>query len=188
MLSGLPLINISGYSSIGATNSDPRGRVDDNYQLFGNVSHTLGNHAFKYGYEFRRTFIKSFFDAGYRGKLSFPDPASFLAGIPDGGFSAGGGSVRHTFENNSGLYFQDSWRVTNRFTFNYGIRRDYYGVLGESDGQSVPRRRRTSQHSTWSKVQLLAGRELQRPLAVAGGLELHGRVDVSFNPDHMHGG
>ena len=36
---GLPTIAVKGaYSPIGATASDARGRIDTNYQLFGNVS------------------------------------------------------------------------------------------------------------------------------------------------------
>ena len=41
--------------SIGANTSLPRGRVDTNWQLFGNVSYNPGRHKLKFGYEFRRT-------------------------------------------------------------------------------------------------------------------------------------
>ena len=34
-----------------------------------------------------------------------------------------------------GAYFQDSWRLTNRLTANYGIRWDYFGVIGEQNNQ-----------------------------------------------------
>ena len=127
---GLPTIDIGAYSPIGATASDSRGRVDTNYQLFGNVSMTKGQHSFKAGYEWRRTFIDSFIDSGHRGKLVFSSLADFLSGTIDGGSSASGDGTRYSYQNNSGAYLLDSWRMSKRITVNYGLRWDYFGVIG----------------------------------------------------------
>ena len=121
------------YSVLGAGPSDSRGRVDTNYQLFGNVSYVKGRHSFKMGYEWRRTFINSFIDGGHRGSLTFNSLQDFLAGTVDGGSSAAGYSTRYTYQNDSGAYFQDSWRLSNRITLNYGLRWDYFGVVGENN-------------------------------------------------------
>ena len=40
---------------------------------------------------------------------------------------------RHTFENGFAFYLQDSFRVTPRLTLNYGLRWDYFGVVGEKN-------------------------------------------------------
>jgi len=130
---GLPTIDVGSYSPIGATSSDSRGRVDTNYQLFGNVSLIKGKHSYKAGYEWRRTFINSFIDSGHRGKLVFDSLADFLSGAIDGGASADGDGTRYSFQNNSGVYFLDSWRLTNRITLNYGLRWDYFGVIGANN-------------------------------------------------------
>lgn len=146
---GLPTINVGDLSPIGATASDSRGRVDTNYQLFGNVSLTEGRHSFKAGYEWRRTFINSFIDSGHRGKLNFSghtvtDPNTgaqtvfsglddFLSGYIDGGSSAEGNGTRYSYQNNSGAYLLDSWRLSSRITLNYGLRWDYFGVIGAKD-------------------------------------------------------
>jgi len=143
---GLPTISVSGYSPIGSTASDSRGRIDTNYQLFGNVSLVKGRHSFKTGYEWRRTFIDSFIDSGHRGTLDFTghtvtDPITneqttytalqdFLSGTIDGGSSTAGDGTRYSYQNNNGVYFLDSWRLSNRLTVNYGLRWDYYGVIG----------------------------------------------------------
>jgi hypothetical protein len=127
---GLPTIDVAAYSPIGATASDSRGRVDTNYQLFGNVSLTKGRHSYKAGYEWRRTFINSFIDSGHRGKLVFNSLDDFLAGNIDGGSSADGDGTRDSYQNGSGAYLLDSWRLSNRVTMNYGLRWDYYGVIG----------------------------------------------------------
>ena len=131
---GLPEMQFGdGTATIGANVSLPRGRVDTNTQFFTNVSYSSGNHNWKWGYEFRRTSVNGFFDAGYRGVLDFSSFNDFLAGTPTGGRSAEGYSGRHTYQNNHAVYFQDNWRVTPRFTFNYGVRWDYYGVIGEEN-------------------------------------------------------
>ena len=109
---GLPQIGVDGFATLGANSSVPRGRVDTNTQLFGNVSYTAGKHNWKFGYEFRRTFVDGFFDSGYRGKLSFETLDDFIAGTPTGGRQAQGNSSRQTFQNNNSLYLQDSFHVS----------------------------------------------------------------------------
>jgi len=126
----LPTIDVGSYSPIGATSSDSRGRIDTNYQLFGNVSLVKGRHSYKAGLEWRRTFINSFIDSGHRGKLVFSSLDDFLSGSIDGGSSATGDSTRYSYQNSGGAYLLDSWRASSKITVNYGIRWDYFGVIG----------------------------------------------------------
>jgi hypothetical protein len=131
---GLPKITVgSGFSVIGATTSIPRSRVDSNWHFIDNYSWKSGRHDIKFGYEFRRTTIQLIQDNTYRGKLTFPDLSTFLQGDPNGGKITQGSSKRHSFENNHGFYIQDSFRWTNRLTLNYGMRWDYFGVVGEKN-------------------------------------------------------
>jgi hypothetical protein len=130
--SGLPVINVAGFASVGANLSTPRGRVDTNWHFIDNFSWRAGTrHNLKAGYEFRRTFINGFFDAGYRGRLDFDSLEDFLAGRLSGGRSARGDSRRGTFQNSHGAFVQDSYRWRSNVTFNLGLRWDYYGVIGE---------------------------------------------------------
>jgi hypothetical protein len=128
---GLPQIKVSGFATLGANTSVPRGRTDTNWQFDDNVSYSAGRHNWKFGWEFRRTFVDGFFDSGYRGSLSFASLDDFIAGTPDGGRQAQGNSSRQTFQNNNSLYIEDSFRVLRRVTLNYGIRWEYFGVIGE---------------------------------------------------------
>jgi hypothetical protein len=135
---GLPTIVVSGLSPIGSTASDSRGRVDTNYQLFGNVSLVKGRHSYKAGYEWRRTFINSFIDSGHRGKLVFDSLDDFLSGTIDtesgsGTGSAEGSGTRYSYQNGSGAYLLDSWHLNGKITLNYGLRWDYFGVVGAKD-------------------------------------------------------
>ncbi len=135
---GLPFIRIrndaiGGIASIGSNLSVPRARTDVNYHFIDNFSWKVGGHDLKLGYEFRRTTVDAFFDAGYRGRLDFDSLADFLSGTLSGGRSARGNSDRNTFQNSHTLYLQDSWRFNRNLTLNAGVRWDYFGVIGEKN-------------------------------------------------------
>ena len=128
---GLPSIGVSGYATLGGNNYLPRGRTDRNWQAFANVSYNTGGHHVKAGYEYRRTTVDQFVNFGYRGVLSFDTLDDFVAGRVTGGRSAIGDSHRNTFQNNHSLYAQDNYQVSRQLTLNYGLRWDYYGVIGD---------------------------------------------------------
>jgi len=130
---GLPAIGVTGFSQIGATNSVPRNRVDSNWHFVDDYSWKKGKHDLKFGYEFRRTTILQKFEPRFRGFLSFPDLTTFLEGTPDDGFQNTGNTVRHSFQNSHGFFIQDGYRATTRLTLNYGMRWDYFGVVGEKN-------------------------------------------------------
>ncbi len=143
--SGLPIILVSvtpsGASSFfaqpGANSTDPRHRVDSNIQVIDSFSWKINKHDVKFGFEFRRTSIQQYLDKYFRGRLKFGDLSAFLAGIDKSGVTASlqyfGNTVRHTFENDYGGYFQDSFHVASRLTLNYGVRWDYFGVIAEKN-------------------------------------------------------
>ena len=130
---GLPVINVGDFAGLGANKSNPRGRIDTNYQYFTNFSYNSGKHNWKYGFEWRRTGVNEYFDLNHRGKLSFDTLADFLSGTIDGGSQTIGDSHRHMYQGNYAFYMQDSFRFTHRLTINYGVRWDYFGVIGEKD-------------------------------------------------------
>jgi hypothetical protein len=133
---GLPQIRIQddlGIANIGATLSVPRARTDINYQLIDNFSWKLTRHDLKFGYEFRRTTVDQFFDAGYRGRLDFGSLADFLSGTLSGGRAARGNSNRFTSQNSHAGYLQDTFRWSPQLTLNLGLRWDYFGVIDEKN-------------------------------------------------------
>ncbi|MGE5207612.1 MAG: TonB-dependent receptor domain-containing protein, partial [Chlamydiota bacterium] len=130
---GLPIMLVGSFAQLGTTSGDPRSRVDTNNQLIDNFSWKLNKHDVKFGFEFRRTTIAHIFNKYFRGRLNFDTLSDFLAGNVGGGFQYFGNSKRHTAENSYGLYVQDSFRVTPRFTLNYGLRWDYFGIVHEKN-------------------------------------------------------
>jgi hypothetical protein len=155
---GLPVISVGNpngfspdlsFAGLGANKSNPRGRVDSNLQYLNNFSYNRGNHNWKFGYEFRRTSVNQYFDLNHRGKLSFSDTKvippvgqpivttgleNFLLGnVTGGGSQTQGDSRRNTYQNNHAFYLQDNFRLSHKLTLNYGLRWDYYGVIGEKN-------------------------------------------------------
>jgi len=133
---GLPLIRIQddlGIANIGATLSVPRARTDINYQVIDNFSWKLNRHDLKFGYEYRRTTVDQFFDAGYRGRLDFGSLEDFLSGTLSGGRAARGNSTRFTSQSSHAGYLQDTFRWSPSLTFNLGLRWDYFGVIDEKN-------------------------------------------------------
>ena len=139
--SGLPIILVSvtpsGGSSFfaqpGANSTDPRHRVDSNVQFIDGFSWKINKHDVKFGFEFRRTSVQQYFDKYFRGRLKFANLSTFLEGTVSSGLQYSGDTIRHTYENDFGLYFQDSFHLTPRLTLNYGLRWDDFGVIAEKD-------------------------------------------------------
>jgi hypothetical protein len=130
---GLPIITTGSFAQLGASSSDPRHRFDTNNQLIDNFSWKLNKHDIKFGGDFYRTSIQQYFDKYFRGKLEFSDLTDLLDGTVDGGFQYAGDTLRHTFENSYGFFVQDSFRATQHLTINYGLRYDFFGVIGEKN-------------------------------------------------------
>lgn len=135
---GLPVINVGGFAQIGASASDPRHRVDANWDFVDNVSWTMNKHVIKFGYEFRRTSITQDLGTNFRGKLKFLTLTDFLNGdVTNGtnspGSIAAGDGLRHDYQNNHGLYVQDAYKLTSNITLNAGLRWDYFGVVSEKN-------------------------------------------------------
>lgn len=133
---GLPTIKVTGLASLGSSGfSNPRNRVDSNWQFFDNFSWKLNKHDLKFGYEFRRTTVNSFNDLNERGTLSFGGLQNFLSGTLHSGTQIVGNTSRNAFQNSNALYIQDAYRVSSQLTVNLGLRWDYFGVIGEQHNQ-----------------------------------------------------
>jgi hypothetical protein len=144
-LDGLLALNLSNtnISSLGTQESTTS--FDDHvWQFEDSVTWTQGRHNIKFGGQFWRQIIKTFY-AGNNGQLGLMDfdgrftsnvigsagggtgdgGADFVLGLP---FQYGRGvSTGKTWQQSSniiGIYAQDTWRVTDRLTLNLGLRYD----------------------------------------------------------------
>src|SRR5438067_8547281 len=87
--------------------------------------------SFKYGLDFDFEKIDNFFPGNFSGAYTFNSYADFAAGRPFSftqGFAGAGteGALTRPNVNEYAFYLQDSWRVTDRLTLNYGVRYDFF--------------------------------------------------------------
>ncbi|MBV9308340.1 MAG: TonB-dependent receptor, partial [Acidobacteriaceae bacterium] len=125
---GPPYLIVSGYSSIGNPITGPQNTYQNDYQGFYSLSATRGAHSLKFGAELDRQQINPTLGIATNGFFVFApfpvsDPfGSFLLGQPVQFFQGGGDFNRGLRKWITAGYAQDEWRVTPRFTLNYGLR------------------------------------------------------------------
>ena len=145
--SGLAIMAISAYTSLGDATYIPLLTLDNMFQETGSVSYIHGSHSIRVGADLRRRQTDIFQSATSKGQFNFDanltnDPsgataasgnsmASFLLGYP-------ASTTRSKFLVYPGLrnwetdtFVQDDWRATRWLTLNLGVRWDYFGATTE---------------------------------------------------------
>jgi hypothetical protein len=134
--SGVPSIAVNGFAGLGEPTNFPQVRTDHTYQLADSLSWTIGNHAFKFGGDFRRFQSNGTIVGNGRGSFTFnaqtatsPSTgyamADLLLGLPT---NTARSPLSPRIYDRTGLYagfLQDDWKVSPRLTFNIGLRYEY---------------------------------------------------------------
>lgn len=138
-----PAVSISGVASFGTLSGSPTGRQNQLAEFADNLSYRARAHAIRVGVDFLYNDDTITFPRSYRGSYSFSSLANFLSGAYNtSGFT-------QTFANNTvaqtnpnfGVYAQDEWKLSPRFTLNLGIRYDleYLRTIATQSGNVSPR-------------------------------------------------
>lgn len=187
-----PFINISGYGSMGTTNSQVKANVNNTYGLTGSLTKIYRQHSIIAGAQLRKNqfnaFSPFFF---YNGQIAFNGEmtnqngaanqtvnaaADFLLGLvktaqyelpqPETG--------RRNY--NLALFVQDDWKMTERLTLNLGLRWEYESPM-------------TVAHNIYSQFDpvsgnlLVAGKNASNTLNVDASKKNFGpRVGLAFSP------
>src|SRR5439155_24224043 len=125
-----PQINVSGVMMFGGINGFPQGRGDTSFQYSDTLSWIHGRHSLKFGGEFRR-FRNNNFNTATGGVITFPTLAAFLSGNPNSAIQTQlpvTNSLRVSALDTFGQY---DFKMTNRLTWNLGLRWEYNGVPSE---------------------------------------------------------
>src|SRR3989440_1167567 len=140
--SGLPTINVSGgFAPLGSTSNLPQGRITNTYELFDNVSLIapfapprspgVGRaHA-------RREDARRFLDGSARGQFSFSNFADFAAGRVNTATLLFGSTLAYWQRYPWDAYWQDTYKVKDNFTLNYGVRYEYPSAIHQVRNQAT---------------------------------------------------
>ena len=158
---GLPGFTFGGLSNLGGNNFLPSDEVSQTLQITDDFTKIYGKHNFKTGIEYQHVKFSTLQPAYSRGQFDYngtytdvPNSNQNTTGIAQfllppqlstvpGGVNYSGGSdqvqasnINKTYDvkNYFAAYFQDDWKVSPKFTINLGLRWDYFGPLGESNG------------------------------------------------------
>jgi hypothetical protein len=147
---GIPRIEIEGLGfnenriRFGARRSDTTPAIFDQktFEIRNTLTQVFGNHAVKYGFEFRREISDNDLSGNARPLFTFPNLFNFAndAAVfqeidvdPRTGEQA---SARRNFRNNIyGLFVQDDWKARPNLTLNLGLRYEYYSPIKEGQNR-----------------------------------------------------
>jgi len=142
-LRGSPFFRIGSFDLIGSTPKVGRDTVA--VSASDTLSYIKGSHQLRFGGGVSQGRIDGFYRAGGRGNFTFNGSqgpwrsltidnnilslADFLAGYVFQSSIAVGDPERFVTVNGFNLFIHDSWQVTRRLNFNYGLRYEYSGPL-----------------------------------------------------------
>jgi hypothetical protein len=134
-------VNIPGAAYFGREPYSTVDRIERRFQFSDNGTITRGRHTFKVGVDANLLQLRSakqqIFELDFGGDVTFdaesvlPSPAPAFTGLQTYGvgfpttYIQGIGQSNQPFDNLPfGFFAQDTWRVTRKFTLNYGVRYD----------------------------------------------------------------
>jgi len=146
----VPTFTFPGGINFGTNTNVPQQSIQKKWQLRDDISIIKGHHSFKTGFDYVwEPELGGFFEFNPTLEIDFFDDPSVIttnaAKYPQGFATPGAVSGMsdtagdpHFFLNNGakmfGLYFQDDWKVTRRFTLNLGLRWDKdFNLIGGGD-------------------------------------------------------
>jgi hypothetical protein len=129
---GLPFIQLSGGFTIGNNGEGELPQVGNSFQWSDSLSKVVGNHSLKFGGDVRRQRFDQTLYFDVSGEYFFDGTSSnttggdtvfsdYLLGFP-GSYGQGSAQVENVRSTSLYLFAQDSWKIKQNVTLNYGLR------------------------------------------------------------------
>jgi hypothetical protein len=140
--SGLPTVGVTGgYATLGTANNYPQGRITNTYELFDNMSWIApfgaSRHSFRWGIHMRREEARRFLDSSFRGTFNFQSWSDFAAGLVNTSTFHSGSTLAYWRRIPFDLYWQDTFKLKDNLTLNYGIRYEYPSAIYQARKQAT---------------------------------------------------
>ena len=140
--SGLPTIGVSGgFASLGSTSNLPQGRRTNTYEVYDNMSLVApfgaSRHSWRWGAHIRREDARRFLDGSARGVFNFASFADFAGGNVNTATLLFGSTLAYWQRYPWDLYWQDTYKVKDNFTLNYGVRYEYPSAIHQVRNQAT---------------------------------------------------
>lgn len=141
---GLSFITVSGFSPLGDEFNNPQNSVTNTFQVLDTATYSHGVHLMKFGLDVRFVQQNAFRDVLSRGFLTFSNfgqisgnaLGDLLLGFP---FITGGARVdnaQHLRTRSFNFFFNDSIRITPRFTLSAGLRYEYNSPAVDAENRA----------------------------------------------------
>jgi hypothetical protein len=140
--SGLPTIGVSGgFAPLGSTSNLPQGRRTNTYEVYDNMSLVApfgaSRHSWRWGAHIRREDARRFLDGSARGVFNFASFSDFAAGNVNTASLLFGSTLAYWQRYPWDLYWQDTYKVKDNFTLNYGVRYEYPSAIHQVRNQAT---------------------------------------------------
>jgi hypothetical protein len=140
--SGLPTVAVSGgFATLGTANNYPQGRITNTYELYDNMSWIApfgaSKHSFRWGFHMRREEARRFLDSSFRGTFNFQSWADFAGGLVNTSAFHTGSTLAYWKRYPFDLYWQDTYKIKENLTLNYGVRYEYPSAIYQTRMQAT---------------------------------------------------
>jgi hypothetical protein len=144
--SGLPTFSIAGFTGLGESGIQPFIVADNNYQIANHMTWIRGKHTIKFGGDYIRRQFNFFQSRAQRGGFTFNGQFTSQVGVGNTGSAMGDFLLGYPSASEltvllspigqrqfqGGAYFQDTWKVSRKLTFTYGLRYELYDPRTET--------------------------------------------------------
>ena len=186
---GVESVGFNSYT-IG-TNTNELNQAGNTFQWLDNFSKVIGTHTLKFGGEFHYDQVNVKAIAQFNGSFLFfgtetgLDFADFLLGVPS---QYNQSQLQPFYGRNKyvGLYGQDSWRINNSLTLNYGLRWDRIEPWYETHNQIatfVPGEQSVVFPGAPAGIVYPTDPGVSRTLAPPGNRDFAPRIGLAYSPN-----